>query len=188
MAAPVTLSIETLGIEALVKEIGGIEARLKNPTPAYRATANLLERHVASVFATQGARGGTLWKRLAPSTVKARTRRWGYYRKTPKLGAGPTSPILTWSARLRNSFARGGAGHIRRLSVAGLTWGSSVRYGIFHDSPGPRTGNLPRRAILTFSSPFQEREILVRPLQLYLQGVPAGAIETVIGARIGLGP
>lgn len=188
MAAPVTLSIDITGIEGKVKEIGGIRKRLANPTPAWRASANLLEKHVRGVFSSQGVRGGSLWRRLAPSTVKARTRGWGYYRRPAAFGAGPTSPILTWSGRLRKSFTRGGAGHIRRLSVSGLTWGSSIPYGIFHDSPGPRTGSLPRRPILSFLSIFQEREILVRPLQLYLQGVPIGAIETVIGARIGVGP
>jgi len=188
MAGPVTLSIDISGIEGKVDEIGGIRSRLKNPMPAWLATANLLEKHVGGVFASQGARGGSLWKPLAASTVKARTKRWGYYRRPPAFSAGPTSPVLTWSGRLRRSFRRGGAGHVRHISASGLTWGSSVRYGIFHDSPGPRTGHLPRRAILAFGSIFQEREILVRPLQLYLQGVPAGAIETVVGSRIGVGP
>ncbi len=188
MAAPVTLSIDILGIEPKVKEIAGIRERLANPMPAWRATANLLEKHVAGVFSTQGVRGGSLWKRLAPSTVKARRKGWGYYRRPAGFNAGPTKPILTWTGRLRESFGRGGGSHIRHVSVSGLIWGSRVRYGIFHDSPGPRVGRLPRRSILSFVSIFQEREILVRPLQLYLQGVPAGAIETVIGARIGVGP
>ncbi len=188
MAVPTTLSINISGIEAKVAEIGGIRKRLANPTPAWRASANLLEKHVATVFSSEGVRGGARWRRLAPATVKARTRGWGYYRRPPTAGAGATSPILGWTGRLRKSFARGGRQHIRHIAVSGLTWGSTVRYGIFHDSPGPRTGKLPRRAILKFSSIFQQREILVRPLQLYLQGVPAGAIETVVGSRIGVGP
>ena len=188
MAAPVALSIDILGDEALVNSIGGIMARLRNPVPAYRATANLLEKHVAGVFRSQGGRLGITWKPLAASTVKARTQRWGYYRRPPQFSAGAVGPILTWTGRLRRSFGRGGSGHIRLVSVSGLTWGSSVPYGAYHDSPGPRRGTLPRRAILEFRSTFQEREVVVRPLQLYLQGVPAGAIETVIGARIGVGP
>ena len=186
MAAPVVLSIDIVGIKPLVDEIGGIRKRLKNPTPAYRVTANLLERHVRATFSSQGKRIGSSWKRLAESTVLARRRGWGYYRKAPAFGAGPTGPILTWTGRLRRSFGRGGAGHIRQVAVSGLIWGSSVPYGIFHDSPAPRVGTLPRREILGFVNTFQEREILVRPLQLYLQGVPAGAIETTIGARIGI--
>lgn len=188
MAAPVTLTIAITGIEAKVNEIGGIRKRLANPTPAWRASANLLEKHVKGIFSSQGARAGKAWRKLAASTVEARTRGWGYYRRPPAFSAGPRSPILTWSGRLRRSFTRGGTGHIRTLSVSGLTWGSSIPYGIFHDSPGLRAGNLPRRPILTFLTRFQEREILVRPLQLYLQGVPVGAIETVVGSRIGVGP
>lgn len=188
MAAPVTLTIDITGIEGKVKEIGGIRKRLANPTPAWRASANLLEKHVESVLSSQGVRGGSLWRKLAASTIEARSRRWGYYRRPAAFNAGPTSPVLTWSGRLRRSFTRGGFQHIRTLSVSGLIWGSRVPYGIFHDSPGPRTGSLPQRPILSFLSIFQQREILVRPLQLYLQGVPVGAIETVVGARIGVGP
>ena len=188
MAAPVILSIDIVGITPLVDEIGGIRKRLKNPTPAYRVTANLLERHVRATFSSQGKRIGSPWKRLATSTVLARTKRWGYYRKAPAFSAGARGPILTWTGRLRRSFGRGGTGHIRQVATSGLIWGSSVPYGIFHDSPGLRAGNLPRRPILTFLTRFQEREILVRPLQLYLQGVPVGAIETVVGSRIGVGP
>lgn len=188
MAAPVTLSIDVHGIEPLVKNIGGMRRRLRNPAPAYRVTANLLEKHVAAVFQSQGARLGLGWKALAPSTVKARKRRWGYYRQVPRFRAGPTRPILTWSGRLRWSFRRGKPGHLRQVSASGLTWGSSVPYGGYHDSAGPRRGSLPRRAILDFQNEFQEREILVRPFQLYLQGVPPGAIQATVGARIGVGP
>ena len=141
MAAPVQFSISISGIKGKVDEIGGIRKRLADPRPAWRASANLLEKHVAAVFSSEGRRGGRKWKRLAPSTVEARTKGWGYYRRPPAFNAGPRSPILTWSGRLRKSFKRGGTGHIRQLSVSGLIWGSSNRYGAFHDSPAPRRGN-----------------------------------------------
>ena len=187
MAAPVTFVLDVVGIEALVDDIAGMRKRLRNPRPAYSAMANLLERHVRATFVSQGARLGFKWKPLAASTVQARANRWGHYRKSPAFRAGPRSPILTWTGRLRKSFRRGHPEHVRQVSASGLTWGSSVPYGRFHDSPAPRVGHLPRRQILGFSSQFQEREILVRPMQLWVQGVPAGAIETVITPRLGLG-
>lgn len=188
MARPVQLTIQALGIDAARAEIGGIRRRLRNPTRAYRVTANLLEKHVDAVFKSQGARHGFKWKALAASTVLAREKRWGYYRGRRAAGVGASGPILVYRATLRRSFTRRGEGHLRAVSVSGLIWGSSNPYGGFHDAPGPRTGNLPRRAILRFRNQFQKREILVRPLQLYLQGVPPGAAETLIGARIGVGP
>lgn len=188
MARPVQLTIQVIGIDKLVKEIAGIRRRLQNPTPAYRVSANLLEKHVAGVFRTEGGRHGRKWKALAPSTVLARDKGWGYYRATPGFSASSTGPVLTWTGGLRRSFTRRGGDHVRAISVSGLTWGSSHPVGSFHHSPGARVGNLPRRAILEFVNDFQEREILVRPLQLYLQGVPPGVIETLIGARIGVGP
>ncbi len=185
--AAVLLDLDVTGLEALVADIAGLRKRLANLTPAYRVIANLLERHVAAQFSSQGKRLGNPWRPLAPSTVKARARRWGYYRRPSAAGVGSTRPILTWSARLRKSFRRGSPDHVRQVASSGLTWGSSVPYGIYHDSPAPRLGHLPRRQILGFANPIQEREILVRPIQLWVQGVPPGAIETVISARTALG-
>lgn len=180
----VRLGAQLEGLDEIVEKIGGIEARAQDPQPALHVVANLLEAHVARTFATEGAHGGRPWPPLAASTVEARTRRWGYYRRwAPVAGAGGVGPILTWHGRLARSFRRGGVAHIRIVTPSGLTWGSGVTYGIYHQSTKPRF-RLPRRAPIQFRDDFQRREILFQPVRLYLQGVPAGAIETVMRTRL----
>lgn len=187
MPLPVGLEIRAEGFEPLVERLALSSSRLQNLAPALNITANLLEAHVSNVWATRGAAAGKAWQRLAPRTVKARENRRGYYgRRSPK-GAGAEGPILRWSGRLERSFKRGGVAHLRHVSASSLRWGSGVRYGVFHDSPEPRS-HLPRRAILAFKSQMQRREILFQPIRLWAQGVPPGAIATTLQGRLRLGP
>lgn len=181
---PVRVGASISGIEEIVERIGGIHERARDPSPALEVVANLLELHVQRNFATQGAQGGLPWPPLADSTVQARTRRWGYYRRwAPTAGVGGAQPVLVWHGRFKRSFTRGGVAHIRHVSPSGLTWGSGVVYGIYHQSTRPRT-RLPRRPPIAFRDDFQKREILFQPLRLYVQGVPPGAIETTMRARL----
>lgn len=180
---PVRLGATLNGVEEILERIGGIEARAQDLRPALEVTANLLELHVARTFATEGAHSGHPWPPLAASTVRARTKRWGYYRRWAPVNAGPTGPVLQWHGRLARSFQRGGVAHIRVVSPSGLTWGSGVAYGIYHQSTRPRK-RLPRRAPIAFRDDFQRREIMFQPVRLWLQGVPANAIETTLRARL----
>lgn len=179
----VRLGAQLGGLEEIVERIGGLKARAADPAPALEIIANLLEAHVAKTFATEGGHSGHPWQPLAESTARARAHRWGHYRQAPASGAGPRHPILVWRGYLRGSFQRGHPEHVRAVSRSGLTWGSSVDYGIYHQSTRPRT-RLPRRAPIEFRDDFQRREILFQPVRLYLQGVPPGAIEGTMRARL----
>ena len=180
----VAASISISGLQPVLDRLAGLEERLARPEPALEVVADLLEAHVARTFGTQGRWLGAGWAPLAASTVKARARRWGTYRQAPTGGAGPTGPILVWTGRLRGSFQRGSSEHVRLVSSSSLTWGSSVPYGRYHQAGGAR---LPRRAMLAFRDDWQLRELVFQPLRLWLQGVPAGAIKTVMLPRLGLG-
>lgn len=181
---PVRVGATISGLAEIVARIGGMQGRARDPSPALHVVANLLEAHVQRNFETEGAHGGTPWPPLASSTIRARTRRWGYYRRWPPTeGAGGSGPPLLWHGRLKRSFARGGVAHIRIVSPSGLTWGSGVVYGTYHQSTRPRT-RLPRRPPIAFRDDFQQREILFQPLRLWMQGVPVGAIETTMRARL----
>jgi hypothetical protein len=181
----VRLGVQLAGLKEITARIGGMQDRAADPQPSLEVVANLLELHVAKTFATEGAHSGNVWPPLAPSTVKARTRRWGYYRHAPTGGAGPSAPILVWRGQLRGSFGRGHPQHVRVVSPSGLIWGSSVAYAIYHQSTRPRS-RLPRRPPIAFRDEFQQRELLFQPVRLYLQGVPVGAIETTMRARLSL--
>ena len=181
---PVRLGATLNGVDEILERIAGLEARARDLRPALEITANLLELHVARTFATEGAASGHPWPPLAESTVRARTKRWGYYRHwAPMAGASGAGPILQWHGRLSRSFRRGGVAHIRVVSPSGLTWGSGVAYGIYHQSTRPRS-RLPRRAPIAFRDDFQRREIVFQPVRLWLQGVPPGAIEPTLRSRL----
>lgn len=182
VAAEATVSIQ--GLEPVVDRVAGIASRVRNARPAMEIIADALEGHVGGVFNTQGASIGKPWKPLRPSTVRARRTRSGYYGRRVPRGAGPSGPVLVWSQRLKRSFARGGVAHIRRVSDSKLEWGSGVRYATFHQSTRARS-RLPRRPMIEFRDDggFQRREIVFQPFRLWIQGVPAGAIRTVMAAR-----
>jgi phage gpG-like protein len=171
------------GIERVVDRIGGIEERVRHAQPAFEIIADFLEAHVGETFRSQGTRIGQPWSPLAPSTVRARERRWGYYgRRVPMPGARPAGPPLLWSGRLMRSFRRGGIAHVRQVTDRFLVWGSGVKYG----PPHQRGGRVPKRVLLGFRDAFQLREIAFQPLRLWVQGVPVGSIKTVLSARLGL--
>lgn len=185
MAVPFTLQVS--GFEPILDKIAGLEARLRDPVPAFEISAELLEAHVARTWASQGAFAGHPWPPLANRTVHLRQRRLGYYRRAPAGGAGPRGPILVWTGRSRASFRQGSPDHLRRISSTEMVWGSSVPWLRYHQSDRPRT-RLPRRPVLAFKDQFQLRELIFQPLRLWVQGVPAGAIRTVMLARTGRAP
>lgn len=181
MAVALRLSLN--GLDEVVDKIAGLEARARNLSPAFQIVADLLEAHVAMTFATQGARSGKPWAPLAPSTVRARTRRWGYYRRVrPGPDAAAIGPILVWSGRTRGSFRRGSRDHVRQISDRELAWGSKREIVRFHQLGRGRR----RRPPLAFKDDFQKRELVYQPIRLWLQGVPPGAIRTTMYARTGL--
>lgn len=181
----VAASVSLVGTERILARFGGLEARLAHPEPALTIIADLLEAHVAQQFATQGARVGKPWAPLRPSTIRARTRRWGYYQRAPRAGVAAAGPILAWTGDLASSFRQGSPLHVRTVTPTSLTWGSRDPKARFHQATGPR-GRLARRPPIDFANDFQRREIAFTPLRLWLQGVPAGAIATVCRARLGL--
>jgi len=184
---PVSVSVDIEGIRQVTDRVAGLATRLANLQPAFQIIADLLEAQVARQFATEGAWAGVPWRPLAPSTVQARLRHTGSYRAGgQQLAAGATGPILTWTGRLRLSFAQGSPDHVREISDDGLRWGSRVPYAGYHQSTLPRR-KLPRRPIVAFRDANQQREIAFQPLRLWLQGVPEGAIRSVMSARLGLG-
>jgi len=175
---PVRVSVTLDGIREIDDQIAGLAERARDLKPAFEIIADLLELWVAAQFASEGAQAGTRWAPLKYRTTVLRLTRSGYYRLPPTGGAGPQHPILVWTGRLRSSFRQGGAEHVRIVTDDGLDWGSRVPYA------GPLHR---RRPIVAFQGSFQQREIAFQPLRLWLQGVPPGAIRTVMMARLGIG-
>lgn len=176
MGVSVNIEVSGFGLQETLKRIGALQERLNNPEPGLELVADALEAHAAAMFATQGARAGTRWAPLKWRTVQARAKRWGYYRQQPTDGAGPATPVLVWTGRLRGSYRRGSPFHVREVSSSGLVWGTSLDYAGYH----------PDRPVLAFADDFQKRELVFQPFRLWLQGAEPGAIRTVMASRTGL--
>ncbi len=70
----------------------------------------------------------------------------------------PGAPILVRYGTLKESMTiKGAKGNISIISKTSATFGTSVPYGIYHDSDKPRNSNLPRR---NFSEPSDRRRAI----------------------------
>jgi len=177
----ITVGVEITGMSDAMARLAGADARTRNLQPAFEVIADLLELHVGNTFATQGAAINRPWAPLRTRTVDARARRWGYYGHQPVSGVHHLGPILVWTGRTRDSFRHGYPEHVRVVSSATLIWGSSRAIAQYHQRGGVV---LPQRTILGFRDDFQKQELIYQPLKLYLQGVPPGAIRTLMQARL----
>lgn len=122
-------------IEGLAERVGGgLGADFAGPAISFEIAA--IEREW---FEDQG---GGLWPPLAPSTVRARGRRWGYYRRQPAAGASATGPALVWTGRLKESLGdprgRGAPDAFIRMAPEELEQGTLVPYAAFHQRQGLR--------------------------------------------------
>lgn len=107
-------------------------------------------KEVALIFAHQQARdAGLRWPQLSDNPPGK-----GY--KTWKDKHYPDVGILVRTGSLLASMTEEGAeGNITVITQFGAVFGTSISYGIYHDSEEPRSGNLPMR---NFSEPSEGRE------------------------------
>lgn len=93
------------------------------------------------VFATEGGAGAGKWAPLAASTVNARAKRTGYYRRS-----GSGGKVLTWSGTLKSGFS----GTVTPLQ---LVFKNKVPYFKYPQLGG---GRLPQRKILEVTPKAQK--------------------------------
>ena len=92
-----------------------------------------------ALFAAQGSNveKANAWPPLAASTLKARERRWGYYKRAPSRPS-----VLRWTGNLQENRER----HVTDRSGK-LTYRAG--YGVYHQDGG---GKLPRRVVVDLSN------------------------------------
>ncbi len=130
-------------IESLVK------ASKFDLRPTLRVIGIGYRKEVQMIFEHQQSRGnGLTW---APLSDKPPGR--GYASR--KALQYPGAPLLVRTGLLKGSMIQEGAsGNISVISKTGAVFGSSISYGIYHDSDEARSSNLPRR---NFSEPSDKR-------------------------------
>lgn len=132
--------IVVFGEAVIRRRLVRFQNKVTIPVDGLSRVARILEEGTRRNFETRGVSGGSPWRDLAHATV-ARKRREGLdpriLRATGRLyhslvgGAGP-------ARGLGGRFEPGRGDHVERIAGSQLTWGSSVSYGIFHQSSAPR--------------------------------------------------
>ncbi len=136
--------------------------------PVWPSIADEFHEQVRDQFKTEGEEGGQRWQELSAEYAG-----W-------KEAHFPGKPILQRTGDLEKSLTS--AKDPNAVYVAArktLTLGSKVPYGIYHQSPKPRTV-LPRRPMIVLTERFKRHA--TREMQAYLV-----EMATQLGFRSGLG-
>lgn len=151
-----TLRIESYGETVVNRSLLRIAEHFEDPKPALEAVADLLRGDVEEQFDTEGGHASGGWKALSQKRIDEKAR----------LGLDPR--ILRASGALYESLTRKfDPRHIERLSGSSLTFGSTVFYGIFHQSSEPRTV-IPFRPPIALTE--QDKRTMVKAMQRALVG------------------
>lgn len=145
------------------RQLQGLEARLRDMTPAYPELTRVFQRIVAQAFASEGASGDTgAWAPLAERTIDERRRQ----------GFGPEHPILQRRQTLMRSLTDTTSDTISVETPNYYARGSAVPYVAFHQSRAPRT-KLPRRPVVALTQ--DQKSELFLPLRRHVTGFDASA-------------
>lgn len=128
---------------------------LDNLSVFYEESLDLIEERTDELFKSKGqsVQKWNKWAPLADSTVKARERRWGYYKNAPTSNPGP----LRWTGNLQESRTR---------DVNDIEWSLTMDayYAVYHHRGGK---NLPERSVLDFDNKTNQE--IIRALQKHIR-------------------
>lgn len=131
----------TLNDKAVKQKLSLIERGLSSPKePLKNTETELMEYFSETVFNRQGS--SKPWKPLAPSTMLARGKGWGYYKNKPE----QRGKTLVWTGKLRKSFKS-------TLGRFKLTISNTASYFRKHQLGEDGT---PKRLILNTDKPVED--------------------------------
>lgn len=122
------LSITTEGETVVDRTLMRFSENLAQPTAALEEVGVIMREETEQQFTTEGGHASGGWKPLTPERVAY------------KRSHGLDPHILRATDRLMASLTRkADSDHIERIEGDALIFGSSVPYGVFHQSSKPRT-------------------------------------------------
>lgn len=152
--------VEIQGLDQVLARLQSVERTITDLTPAYREAIQNLRGHVVRNFDTAGAASGRRWRSLRQSTLRARRRGWGYYRRG---GGGKGRAPLVWTGALLQDFAGYGPRHIERVGRTEFEWGANYPVGW-------KSGrNWYRRVPLRFKNRAQRNSVVIAPIVDYVR-------------------
>lgn len=151
--------MELRGVTGVSKRLTRVTSALHSLPVAFRRAIKNLERHVVLTFDTKGAHSGRKWRSLRASTLEARRRGWGYYRRG---GGGRSRSPLVWTGALLRDFIGRGPRHIERVTPYTFEWGADYPKGFGSGR------NWYRRVPLRFK-PRQRTAVVLAPIMDYIK-------------------
>ena len=141
------LNFQINGTEKLSRNIRIFASQLSNMNEFYDDAIGIVQKYSKETFTSEGK--PEPWKPLAPSTVRARQKRQGYYKQAPS----GTPKILHWTGKLENS-------NKKTITNSFGLFEKTAPYAPYHQYGGDR---LPQRKILTLDA--RAAAEIVRTLQ-----------------------
>jgi phage gpG-like protein len=127
------IRLNFIGLDATIRHLEGIRARLRDLRPAWLNVLAYLRRVVVGQFATEGAKQGTPWRPLS-----ARYKQW-------KAVKYPGQPILRASDRMFRSLLGSHPDAIVDVQPQRFTYGTKTPYARYHQRG---TRKMSKREIL----------------------------------------
>lgn len=152
-----TLKIEGFGETIVERKLTRFAENLEAPTGALEDIGTLLRQDVELQFDTEGGHASGGWKALSEGRVRF------------KANHGLDPRILRATGALFDSLTKKyDPAHIERLGPSSLTFGSTIFYGVYHQSSRPRT-KIPYRPMIALTD--TDKRNIVKTLQrAMLQG------------------
>jgi phage gpG-like protein len=151
---PATVEVQVFGEPVIRRRLLRVEHNLLDASEAFARIARILEDAVRKNYYTAGQASGPRWPGLRPATI-ARKRRLGLDLR-----------ILRATHRLMDSLLeRTDDEHVEDIGPDSLLWGSTVPYGVYHQSRRPRTV-IPFRPPVRL--PERHKREAVRELQKFI--------------------
>jgi phage gpG-like protein len=141
---PVDLRVAVFGEDLIRRRFLRLSANARDASEGFQSVVGILRAAVAENFRTRGESGGSRWRDLKPETVR-RKRALGLdiriLRATGRLYGSLVGPeAATGRARsdVGGRFIPGASDHVEEVGPDRLRWGSTVPYGVYHQSTAPR--------------------------------------------------
>jgi phage gpG-like protein len=163
MPAGLDVSVQVFGEDVVRRRFLRFADQAEDASAAFSAIVGILERATAANFATRGVSGGSRWRDLKPAT-RARKRR---EHLDPR--------ILQATHRLHDSLVDSShPEHVEHITADSLRWGSTVPYGVYHQSTRPRR-------VIPYRPPVRLSEVDKRQVVRELQASITGALNSARG-------
>lgn len=138
----------------LSRNLRTLVTQLPNMGEFFKDALDIVEKRTDEVFASKwsNVEKSERWKDLAPSTKRARERKWWYYKKTPNKPS-----TLRWTWRLQED-------RTKIIERDRAIYQHNAPYAIYHQEWGWR---LPKRAIIDLDN--RTNQEIVRAMQSKIQ-------------------